>query len=164
MHQALKSLCLIHIGSWKNSPFPLLPLWGNKIGLPSMKVRKLENFQNRIGLKACKWFFLNVPGTQCLVSDSGCENSIFSFSWGWGIITHLRIRGSGITVISLRKPGYHFGDLKSYYLLDFFVLIEICTFVWLAWGCGNSLFSLCGNPHPIFLPAIRAAIRRSNKQ
>ena len=30
MPQALKLLSLIHNGSWENSPFPLLVLWGNK--------------------------------------------------------------------------------------------------------------------------------------
>ena len=30
MPQALKPLSIIHIGSWENSPFPLLALWGNR--------------------------------------------------------------------------------------------------------------------------------------
>ena len=47
-----------------DSPFPLLALWGNKIGLPSMKVKKFEKFQNKIGLKGCKWSSLNAPGTE----------------------------------------------------------------------------------------------------
>ena len=51
MPQVLKALSLIHIGSWENSPFPLLALWGNKNGLPSMKVKKLETFQDKMGLK-----------------------------------------------------------------------------------------------------------------
>ena len=64
MPQALKPLSLIHIGSWENPPFPLLALWGNKNGLPSMKVNKLEKFQNKMGLKGCKWSSLNAPGTE----------------------------------------------------------------------------------------------------
>ena len=52
--ETLKPLSLIHIGSWENSLFSLLALWGNKNGLPSMKVKKLEKFQNKIGLMACK--------------------------------------------------------------------------------------------------------------
>ena len=35
-------LSLIHIGS-----FPLLALWGNKNGLPSMKVKKLKKFKTK---------------------------------------------------------------------------------------------------------------------
>ena len=34
--------------------FPLLSLWGNKNWPPSMKVKKMENFQNKRGLKGCK--------------------------------------------------------------------------------------------------------------
>ena len=65
MPQALKPLSLIHIGRWENSPFPLLALWGNENGLPSMKEKNLENFQNKIGLKGCKCSSLNA---QCTVT------------------------------------------------------------------------------------------------
>ena len=51
MPQALKPLSLIHIGKGKISQLPLLALWGNKNGLPSMKEKKLENVQNKMGLK-----------------------------------------------------------------------------------------------------------------
>merc|ERR1739842_5838 len=43
---------------------PIIGLWGNKNGLPSMKVKKLETFQNKSGLKGCKWSSLNAPGTE----------------------------------------------------------------------------------------------------
>ena len=49
MPQALKPLCLIQFWSWKNSLFPLLALWGNKNWLPSMKVKKLQTFENKMG-------------------------------------------------------------------------------------------------------------------
>ena len=58
------------------SLFPLLALWGNKNGLPSMKVKKLKNFQNKYHLTGCKWFSLNAPGTETLVS---CVSIHFSF-------------------------------------------------------------------------------------
>ena len=80
MPQALKPISLIHIGSWENSLFPLLALWGNKNWLPSMKVKKLEKFQNKMGLKSCKWSSLNAPDTQTPVSHPGWEKSIFPFS------------------------------------------------------------------------------------
>ena len=48
MPQALKALCIIHIGSWKNSPFSLLALWGNQNGLPSRKVKSWKNFQTKL--------------------------------------------------------------------------------------------------------------------
>ena len=38
MPQALKPLCLIHIGSCKNFPFPFLALWGNKNGKRRLNV------------------------------------------------------------------------------------------------------------------------------
>ena len=41
-----------------------LALWGNKNGLPSMKVSKLEKFQSKMVLIGCKWSSLNAPGTQ----------------------------------------------------------------------------------------------------
>ena len=43
MPLALKILCLIQFWSLMNSLFPLLALWSNKIGLPTMKVKKFEN-------------------------------------------------------------------------------------------------------------------------
>ena len=53
MPQALKLLCLIHIGSWKNSHFPRLALWGNKeLALPSMKVKSWKNFRTKLAQKA----------------------------------------------------------------------------------------------------------------
>ena len=41
-----------------------LPIIGNKNWPPSIKVKKLENFQNKIGLKGCEWPSLNAPGTE----------------------------------------------------------------------------------------------------
>ena len=38
--------------------------WGNKNWPPSMKVEKLENFQDKSGSKGCKWSSLNGPGTE----------------------------------------------------------------------------------------------------
>ena len=49
---------------WKNSPFPLLALWGNKKWPPSMKVEKMENFQNKRGLMGCNWSSFIVTGTE----------------------------------------------------------------------------------------------------
>ena len=68
MPQAPKTLFLIHIVGWKNSPLSLLAHWGNKNGLPSMNVKKLEKFHNKISLKGCKWsstpvWLLQGPGT-----------------------------------------------------------------------------------------------------
>ena len=63
MPKALETLCLIHFWGWVNSPFPLLALWGNKNWPPSMKVKKLEIFQNKWGLKGCQWSSLNAQGT-----------------------------------------------------------------------------------------------------
>ena len=45
-------------------PFQLLALWGNKNWPPSMKVEKMENFQNKRCLMGCKWSGLNAPGTE----------------------------------------------------------------------------------------------------
>ena len=76
MPQALETLCLIQFWSWENSPFPLLALWGNKKWLPSMKVKKLlkilikkrllamrvkkmNNFQNKMSWMGCNWSSLN---------------------------------------------------------------------------------------------------------
>ena len=80
MPQALKPLSLIHIGSWENFPFPKTALWGNKNGLPSMKVNKLEKIQNKMGLKGCKWSSLNAPGTETPLSHPFLELGEFPFS------------------------------------------------------------------------------------
>ena len=79
MPQALNPLCIIHIWSWKNSPFPLLALWGNKNGLPSMKVKKLEIFQNKIGSMGCKLSSLKAPGTETPLSGPFLELGEFPF-------------------------------------------------------------------------------------
>ena len=79
MPQALKPLSLIHIGSWVNSPFPLLALWGNKNGLPSMKVKKLKIVQNKVGLTGCKWSSLKAPGTETPLSYPFLELGEFPF-------------------------------------------------------------------------------------
>ena len=70
MPQALKSTCLIQFWSWVNSTFPLLALWGNKKWLPSMKVKKLKNFQNKIGWTGCILSSLNTRGPEALVYHS----------------------------------------------------------------------------------------------
>ena len=64
MLQALKTLCLIQFWSWMNSLFPLLALWGNKNWPPSMKVKKLKIFWNKMGSMGCKGSSLNTPGTE----------------------------------------------------------------------------------------------------
>ena len=68
------------------SLFSLLALWGNKNWPPSMKVKQIENCQNKMGLKWCKWFSLNAPGTQTPLSHSVLELDISLFSqlalWG----------------------------------------------------------------------------------
>ena len=43
------------------SPFSLLALWGNKNWPPSIKVKQIENCQNKVGLEGCKWSSLNAP-------------------------------------------------------------------------------------------------------
>ena len=64
MFLALETLYLIQFWSWVNSLFSLLALWGNKNGLPSMKVKKVKKYQNKMGRMGCKWSSLNVPGTE----------------------------------------------------------------------------------------------------
>ena len=58
-------ICLI-----KNSPFSIsiLALWANKNWLPSMKLKELEKFLSKIGLRGCKWSSLNAPGTEIPMS------------------------------------------------------------------------------------------------
>ena len=68
MLQALKTLCLIRFWGCENSLFPLLALWGNKNWPPSMKVKKLEIFGNKSGLRGCKWSRLKGPGTETPLS------------------------------------------------------------------------------------------------
>ena len=80
MPQALKPLCLVHFLSWENSLFPLLALWGNKNWPPSMKVKKVENFLEKMGLKGCKRSNLNAPGTETPLSHSVLELEELPFS------------------------------------------------------------------------------------
>ena len=52
---------------------------GNINGLPSMKVKQFEKFQNNMGLKSCNWSSLNAPGTQCPQSSPYWELEEFTF-------------------------------------------------------------------------------------
>ena len=51
------------LGLWE-FPFPIIGLWGNKNWLSIMKVKKLENFKNKMGLKCCKWSSIIAPSTE----------------------------------------------------------------------------------------------------
>ena len=77
--KALKSTCMIHFWSWNNSFYLLLALWGNKNGLPSMKIKKVENFENKIGSKHCKWSSLNAQSTEIHVSHPILKLGVFPF-------------------------------------------------------------------------------------
>ena len=80
MPQAPNPLCLIHFWNWQIAPFSVLALWGNKNWPPSIKVKQIENCQNKMGLNWCKWFSLNAPGTQIPLSHSVLELDISLFS------------------------------------------------------------------------------------
>ena len=51
----------------------VLALWGNNNWPPSMKVQQIENCQNKMGVKGCKWSSLNATGTQTSLSHSVLE-------------------------------------------------------------------------------------------
>ena len=86
MPQALRPLCLLHFLSWENSLFWLLALWGNKNGLPSMKVQKLNIYKNKSDSTGCKWPSLNAPGTEAPLSHPILKLGEFPFPllalWG----------------------------------------------------------------------------------
>ena len=68
------------------SLFSLFALMGNKNWPPSIKMKQIENYKNKMGLKGCKWSSLNAPGTQTCVSHSVLELDFLLFSllalWG----------------------------------------------------------------------------------
>ena len=53
--------------------------WGNKNGLPSMKVGELQIFGNKTGSMACQKSNLNTPGNQTHLSHSILELGEFPF-------------------------------------------------------------------------------------
>ena len=61
-------------------PFPLLALWGNKKWPPSMKGKKLKNYQKVKGAKGCKWSSLKAPGTESPLSHPVLKLEEFPFS------------------------------------------------------------------------------------
>ena len=71
--------------SWVNSLFKLLAILGNKNWPPSMKVKKMENFQNKSGLMGCIWSSLNAQGTGNPLSHPVLELE-FSHFWPYGVI------------------------------------------------------------------------------
>ena len=60
-------------------PFPIIGLWGNKNQPPSMKVKKLKIFWNKMGSMDCKWSSLNAPGTQTPLSHPILKLGEFPF-------------------------------------------------------------------------------------
>ena len=52
MPQALQTLSLIQFWGCDISLFPLLALWGNKNGLPSMEVKEVQQYQIKRADKA----------------------------------------------------------------------------------------------------------------
>ena len=61
------------------SPFSVISPLGYKNWPPSMKVKKLEKFCNKSGLKACKWSSLNAQGTQTPLSHPILKLGEFPF-------------------------------------------------------------------------------------
>ena len=53
-----------------NYIFPLLALWGNKNWPPSMKVKNLKIFLDKMGSKDRKWYSLDDPGINIHLSHS----------------------------------------------------------------------------------------------
>ena len=45
------------------SPFPLA-VWGDKNWPPSLKVKQIENSQNKMGIEGYKWSGMYAPSTQ----------------------------------------------------------------------------------------------------
>ena len=48
-----------------------------------MKVKELEIFQNKSGLKGCKWSSLKAPGTETPLSHPYWKLEEFPFSHNW---------------------------------------------------------------------------------
>ena len=59
--------------------FSLLALWGNKIGLPIMKVKKFEKFKHKLGLGGCIWSSLMAQGIKTHLSHPILELEEFPF-------------------------------------------------------------------------------------
>ena len=92
------------------SLFSLLALWGNKNWPPIIKMKQIENCQEKMG---CKWFSLNAPGTQNLFvwSFSGLEefpycaaksNGEMRRHWPFGLMASSFVRGSEMYVMLIR--------------------------------------------------------------
>ena len=109
MPQALKTLCLIHFFSWQISLFSVLVLWGNKNWPPSIKMKQIENCQDKMGLKGCKWSSLNVPGTETPVSERNSNLTL--------IRNFLRPRGRKlvlhITQCTHQRNNYEVSDFQN---------------------------------------------------
>ena len=64
MPQALKVPLSFNFKVGRIQLFPLLALWGNMNWPPSMNVKKLENFEIKIGYAGCKGSSLKAPGIE----------------------------------------------------------------------------------------------------
>ena len=60
-------------------PFPIIGLWGNKNWPPSMKMKKMEIFKNKRGLKGCKWSSMNAPSIESPLCPSFLRLEEFPF-------------------------------------------------------------------------------------
>ena len=72
-------LCNNQLQSFVNFLYPLLAMWANDNWPPSMKVKKIKIFLNKMGLKGCKWSSLNAPGPQTHLSHPILELGEFPF-------------------------------------------------------------------------------------
>ena len=125
------------LGDGKFSQLPKLALWGNKNGLPSMKGKKLENVQDKMGLKGCNWSSLNTPGTQSPLSHP-IETFVFKLCCGWQLIMSLNVLvglGSGVrfwlkyilnlwSAISWKLQSFDNFIRRKYYWRDSMCLIK----------------------------------------
>ena len=86
MPQALKTLYLIQFGSWKISISSLLALWGNKNGLPSMKVKSCKIFRTNLAQQAANGpvWMPQALKTLCLIQFGSWKISLSSLLALWG--------------------------------------------------------------------------------
>ena len=120
MPQGQKPLCLIHF--WVNPIFPFpapaassLPLSGViRKGSPSIKVRKVEFFWNKISFTGGKWSNLNAPGSETPVSHSLLGESLFPISSPccFSSLPLSRVIRKGSPSIKIRKVEFFWNKIS----------------------------------------------------
>ena len=137
--QVVQFKCQMHFSNPLHHPisclevFPFLHssvVWGNKKWLPSIKVKKLENFKTKLASLGCKWSSLNAPGTENPLShlvlklEDSPIHAISKSAWFFTKVSLDIIFGKDVTKRTERSTTYSQAWKLTSYVFNLTALIQ----------------------------------------